>query len=518
MAVTFIDPVAQTFFVDSVTYPKGMYVHSVDLMFKKKDTTTYQTFTVQLRPTVNGYPHSTLIHSSAALGQVSLKPEKINTVSGIGSDVPSFSNANHYTRFEFPSPIFLLPGEHAIVLFTNSDDYEVFISEIGGRRLDGSDRRVDKQPYAGSFFKSQNGSTYTAYQDTDLMFRLNACEFTTGTTSLVMQNVLPTTNVEYDYIKISSTDLTYKNTKVDYFYKATDNTSVTIDSSYNNIIMGKDLLLEERYVVLSAANNSLIVKADLTTTDNTVSSMIDVTRLNATTIKNIINDCGLVARNFTITNGGTGYTANAAVTITGNTGTGVTATAVANVTSGKIESIIVTNGGLGYTENVTATIAAPLVSGGNTTATVVVESETNARGGPALARYITRKVVLADGFDANMIRVYLTAYQPQQSTIEVYYKVLADEDPSLFEDRPWVRMYNVQQGDESLLNTIKSQVETDYYEYLFIPRTSTISYIGLENSVTYPIFKTFAIKIVLRTSNPAYSPIIKDLRAIALAP
>lgn len=518
MAVAFIDPVAQTFFVDAATYPKGMYVHSVDLMFRKKDTTTYQPFTVQLRPTINGYPHASLIHSSAALGQVSLKPDKINTVTGIDSDIPSFSNPNHYTRFEFPAPIFLLPGEHAIVLYTNSDDYEVFISEIGGERLDGSDRRVDKQPYAGSFFKSQNGSTYTAYQDIDLMFRLNACLFTTGTTELVMDNDLPASNVEYDYLQVSSQELTYKNTSVDYYYKATDNSSVTLDSSYNNIILNDNLLLDSRHVVLSTSNNSLIIKADIGTTDNTVSSMVDLTRLHAKTIKNVINDCGLVERNFTITNGGTGYTANAVVTITGNTGTGATATAVANVTSGKIESIIVTSSGLGYTENVTATIASPSVPAGNTTATVVVESETNARGGPALARYITRKVVLADGFDANMIRVYLTAYQPDQATIEVYYKVLADEDPDIFEDRPWVRMYNVQQGDESLLNTLKSKVPSDFLEYLFIPRTSTISYVGRQNSVTYPTFKTFAIKIVMRTSNSTYSPIVRDLRALALAP
>ena len=518
MAVAFIDPVAQTFFVDSVTYPKGMYVHSIDLMFKKKDTTTYQPFTIQLRPTLNGYPHSTLIHSSAALGQVSLKPDQIKVVSGIGSDVPIFSNSNHYTSFEFPAQVFLLTVENAIFIFTNSDDYEVYISEIGVRRLDGSDRRVEKQPFAGSFFKSQNGSTYTAYQDIDLMFRLNACEFTEGTTSLVLDNSLPPYDTEYDLIQLSTQDISFKDTSINYFYKLTSNTSRITDSSYTSVISNKDVVLDERKVVLLTSNNSLIVKADLITSDNTISSMIDTTRVHAIGIKNIINNCGLVEQNFTITDGGSGYTGNATVTITGNTGSGATATAVANLTTGKIESILVTNSGLGYTENVTAIIAAPSGPSGNTTATVVVASETNSKGGPALARYITRKVNLADGFDSNMIRVYLTAYQPKEANIEVYYKVVADEDPTLFENRPWVRMLNVQQGDESLLNSLKSQVDTDFFEYLFIPKTPDTSYIGLENSVNYSTFKTFAIKIVLRTSNPAYIPIVRDLRVIALAP
>jgi hypothetical protein len=48
-----IDPVAQTFFVDAQKYPKGMFVDSIDLCFKKKDTITYLPFTLQLRPTVN---------------------------------------------------------------------------------------------------------------------------------------------------------------------------------------------------------------------------------------------------------------------------------------------------------------------------------------------------------------------------------------------------------------------------------------------------------------------------------
>ena len=517
MAVAFIDPVAQTFFVDAATYPKGMFVHSVDLMFKRKDTTTFQPFSVQLRPTLNGYPHSTLIHSSAALGQVQLRPEKINTVSGIGADIPDFNNPNHYTRFKFPAPVFLLPGEHALILFTNSDDYEVYISEVGGTRIDGSDRRVTKPPFAGSFFKSQNGSTYTAYQDLDLMFRLNACNFTEGTRSLVVENDEITSNSEYDLIKIVTQDLTFKDAGTNYFFRPTDNVSRTFDSSFVNIVQDSDKKLDSRKVVLEGTGKSLQLKVDLSTTDNTVSPVVDSSRLSVITVKNIINDCGLADKDFTITNAGSGYTANATVTITGGTGTSATAVGVANVVSGQIESIIVTNNGFGYTENVSATLSAPAVPSGNTTATVSVASETDAKGGPALARYITRKVNLADGFDANMIRVYLTAFQPNQATIDVYYKVHADEDPATFEERPWERMLNVQQGNETLLNTVKSQVDSDFLEYLFIPKTESISYVG-ENSVTYNTFKTFALKIVLRTSNTSFSPIVRDLRALALAP
>lgn len=518
MAVSLIDPVAQTFFVDSVRYPKGMFVHSVDLIFKKKDTTTYQPFSVQLRPVVNGYPHSSLIHSSAALGQVSLRPEKINTVSGVGSDVPDLNNSNHYTRFKFPAPVYLLPGEHALVLFSNSDDYEVFIAEIGGIRLDGTNRRVDKQLYSGSFFKSQNGSTYTAFQDVDLVFRINACQFNTSQTNLVVKNKSPSENVQYDLMKVSSQDLTFKDSSINYFHRTTDDATQILTTNYTNILVNEDKVLESRKVVFNSNTESLILKAELQTTDNTISPMIDTSRLHVIGVKNIINNCGLSNDIFTIVNSGTGYTANAVITVSGTTGSGASVLGIANTTTGQIERVEVLNSGFGYTDSISAVVADPSIPSGNTTAIVSVASEVDSKGGPAIAKYITRKVTLADGFDSNMIRVYLTAYNPKESNIEVYYKVLADEDPTKFDDRPYVRMLNVQQGNESLLNDRKSEVESDFLEYLFIPSTEDTSYIGLENSVDYTTFKTFSIKIVMRTSNTAFIPIVRDLRVLALAP
>ena len=519
MAVSYIDPVAQTFFVDAAAYPKGMFVHSVDLMFRKKDIVSWQPFTLQIRPTVNGYPSSSIIHGSAALGEVVMQSSNINTVTGIGSDIPDITNSNHYTRFKFGAPIFLTPGEHAIILSSSSEDYELFIAQIGGTRLDGTERRVDKNVYMGSFFKSQNGSTYTPYQDIDLMFRVNSCLFTTiGTKTLIADSTTfgLNANTEYDLIQVSSQDLTFKDTRIDYLYKATTNSTATLDSSYTDVLNKQDNVLDSRKIAYNTSNRSLLIQANLSTTDPTIAPVIDISRLNAIVVKNIINDCGLSNTNFTILDIGSGYTANAAVTITGVTGSGATAVAVANTVTGNITSIVVTAAGSGYTEGITATIAAPTVPSGNANSTCVVASETNAKGGPALARYITRKVILSDGFDANMLRIYLTAYQPNDATIDVYYKIIADEDSTLFADRPYVHMKSVQQGDESLANTLKSNIPTDYYEYLFIPTTTDTTYTS--SSVTYPVFRTFAIKIVMRTANPTYIPLIQDLRVLALAP
>lgn len=511
---TVINPVAQTFFVDAGIYPKGLFVESVDLIFSQKDTETYLPFTVQLRPTVNGYPHSYIIYpfSNVSRGSFTIK-----TVSGVAPNIPSLDNPDHYTRFTFTAPVFLSPGEHALVLYTYSDNYQVFISEIGGVRLDGSERRVDKQPYAGSFFKSSNGTTYTPYQDIDLVFRLNKCDFTLGSSTLRALNVYPTSNTDFDLFKVSSTDLIFKNTLITYGYKLTSNTTKTLDSDFTNTIINNDTYLDTRGVFLNNANGSFQINATLETADRDVSPVIDAERLNVIGVKYQINDCSFEVDDFTIVDGGSGYTSNIAITITANEGSGATVVGVANVISGKIESIQVTNGGSGYVDEITATADAPPVPSGNTTAVIAVEAETHSSGGPALSRYITRRVVLQDGFDANMIRVYLTSYKPAEAEIEVYYKILSGEDNTNFDDRPYVRMQRVQPGNESLLDTRNSQTFDDFLEQLYIPTTTDTSYIGV-NSITYENFKTFAIKIVLRTSNPAYSPVIRDFRALALAP
>lgn len=60
-----------------------------------------------------------------------------------------------------------------------------------------------------------------------------------------------------------------------------------------------------------------------------------------------------------ITNAGSGYTANAVVTITGGGGSSATANAEANTTTGKIQIVNITAPGSSYETNPTVTVAAP---------------------------------------------------------------------------------------------------------------------------------------------------------------
>jgi hypothetical protein len=142
--------------------------------------------------------------------------------------------------------------------------------------------------------------------------------------------------------------------------------------------------------------------------------------------------------------------------------------------------------------------------------TIGSDSSDTASGGPR-ARYITRRVTLADGFDAQDIAVFLTANKPPSAGITVYYKVLSSEDESEFNSRGWVAM------EQASSTNITARFRTnEFHEYRYQASTSPIVYINPDSGVSYTSFKTFAIKIVMTSSNTNFVPKIRDLRVIAV--
>ena len=138
-------------------------------------------------------------------------------------------------------------------------------------------------------------------------------------------------------------------------------------------------------------------------------------------------------------------------------------------------------------------------------------NETNTEGGDALARYQTRRVTLKEGFDAASLKVYLTANRQEGTSLKVYYKVLSQFDPEIFDDKLWTEMVEMtNQNNISADDSIN-----EYFEIEYEPVGNDIAY--TLDSITYQNFKTFAIKIVMMSSTTTRVPLIKNLRAIALA-
>ena len=216
-----------------------------------------------------------------------------------------------------------------------------------------------------------------------------------------------------------------------------------------------------------------------------------------------------------IIDGGANYNvSNAIVTISEpTTAGGEQAYASANVVNGVIDYIYLTTAGSGYIETPTVTIS---VSGGSASgALATITGETSKNGGPASAKYVSKKVVLDAGFDSGDLNVYLTAYRPANTDINVYYKILNRNDTQKFDDGSWQLMTKTNNSD-----SVFSQTRDNPYEYTFAPGTGGvdqgyISYTGL-NGQTYNSFSQFAIKVVLTSTDHTFCPVVNDMRVIAL--
>ena len=163
------DPLAQSFLIDA---QGGMFITSVEVYFFKKDNAV--PINIQVRTMENGYPTTSILPFS----DVTIEPDDIQT-SETGS-VP--------TKFTFHAPVYIPQSiEHCFALFSDSNEYQVWISRMGEQEISG-DRTISEQPYAGVLFKSQNASTWTADQYEDLKFNLYRAKFDTVTPGKLVLN------------------------------------------------------------------------------------------------------------------------------------------------------------------------------------------------------------------------------------------------------------------------------------------------------------------------------------------
>ena len=496
------DPLAQTFLIAPGQYSQGIFVEKIRVCFKTKHDTS--PVTLQLRPTVNGYPSSTTVYP---YGSVTLTPDKVNV-----TDSPDLDDATKYTDFVFDTPIYMIPGEHAFVLLSNSNGYEAYVGEVG--KLDiVSGLQISEQPYGGSFFQSQNGSTWSADQNLDIMFRIYRKTFSTSPATTQFLIDKPSSNLAYDLIHTITSDVTMANTTLNYSFLSEK--SIGGLTSFVTFNPKEDYTMDDgngrRVLNPTTGNTSFILKATISTSNPDVSPILDVTRFGTIFVDNYINNLPLLNSGFLIANTGSGYANSADVTVSFTGGGGSGAVATATVVSNVITGIVVTNGGSGYTTSPTVTITPG--SGGGSGASVTYNGEDKKTGGNSAVRYMTRRVTLADGFDSGDLRVYLTAYKPTGADINVYYKILSGSDSDVFDNKNYQLM--TQLGNANFVSTNKK----DYRELSFAPGVSSAA----NNSVNYTSgstafnsFKTFSIKIVMSGSDTTDVPKVRDLRAIAL--
>ena len=551
------DPVAQTFIIDGSNYPNGIFLNDIKLFFRTKAQDN-SPVTLSIVGTLNGYPNGQILDHSI----VTVTPDQIKT-----SENPQYLDPNAATTFKFNAPVYIQPNVlYAIIVKSNSSGYFLWTASNGDTAISSSVKnlpndptpatitKIASSPYVGGLFISQNAQTWTADQNQSLMFVANRAVFNTSLSPTIQfvvpkklpQRTLINQSVDYylnansisttadavsnnsilvDAFNITTTDFTPSTTNIRYNYGATlvggssaGQATVTpgkygtsaIDNIYLNDGLGERVL---------DANSmtSFVLYTTLSSNDNSVSPIISDAGLTTYAITWNVNNCELSNSLITLTNAGAGYNVNTtSVIISSPTGpSGSQAYAAANVSqNGVITSVYITSPGSGYIETPTIEIV-DANSAPGTGATAIITGETSAGSGPALAKYVTKKVVLDSGFDSGDLNVYLTAYRPVNTDIQVYYKILNRSDTDTFESKPWKLMTKINSSGSSF-----SETRNDNYEYVFAPGTSGfadgyVTYTG-SNGQTYTSFSQFAVKVILTTTDKTAVPYVTDLRAIAL--
>jgi len=280
---------AQTFFVDPVKYPQGLFTNSVELFFASKDTQGIPV-KLEIRPVASGYPSIGVGSVVYPYATKTLTPNLVTAITGGSTPTPGSSDgtvSSNGTTFTFDAPVHLLPGEHSLVLTSNSSEYAVYVAEVGQNQLY-TNIAISEQPYTGKMYKTNNNSTWVEMQSTDLMFVVNKCDFSSTGTLILTDPVLPNASVEkysvanvtMSYVDfgglISSINLETLNENSSLLSTNTikPNTNITYTNNKNIMFDGDSVRL------------TINMKSD---SNNNLSPVIDTEKLNFLGIRNLIS-------------------------------------------------------------------------------------------------------------------------------------------------------------------------------------------------------------------------------------
>ena len=511
--IAWIDPIAQTFLIDDTD---GVFVTSIECYFQSKDANI--PVTMQIREVVNGYPSRTIV----PFGEVVLNPSSVN----ISED------ATTATKFTFPSPVYLQEKtEYSFCLLSNCNSYNAFVARLGDTQI-GSNRTISENPYAGVFFKSQNGSTWTADQEEDIKFKINRAEFSnvTGTVTLVNDSV-PVKTLPNNSLRTTNTSGVIRVFHKNHGMHGVNN-NVTIAGvaagTYNGITSAQ---INGTYTSIS---NVTLDSYDITTA-GTATATGDIGGTTVTATQNRLFDLSCLNIS-TLTVPGTSITYDMRPT-TGKSIHGseseFSLTSASNAisvipgdniyfTSPKLvaSSINETNemsGGKSLFVNLTMTTSSTKISpvldvkrmsmvavqnrlnnptSGNTPNFV---TDTSPTGTSSAAVYVTRSITLEN--ESTALDVRLTQNVRSSSEVLVFFRVTGAEEVRNINDLSWIP-FNTDGSED--ISVTPAENDNVFKEYKY-------SASGLNT------FTAFQIKIVMKGSISSYPPIIRDLRGIALA-
>jgi len=497
------DPLAQSFVSE---LENGSFVTSIDLYFGPEAADNDFPVTVQIRNMENGFPGPEI----APFGTITKNASDL----GNGS-----TDASVATRFAFPAPVYLEENEeYCFVVLTDSDVLTVWASEMGQTDVI-TGERVTRQPFLGSLFKSQNNRTWTPAQLEDLKFEINRASFDTNVTGqIVFENSVSANDsgTEADpYIKVLPLDP----------FVFTDGSDVIKVSHPNHSMIDGDTA---RFSATNSTDLAGIPEGEIFDTDLTVTTgpsgepiKPDEYYVQVSTSANADAQLGGAAVNATQHVGFSFIHPVVETLALPGTSAGFEFRGTDKFTKSADSSFVnITIGEDNYLKTPKTSVEsgddsvfmrATLTSENDNLSPYIdtkrisllaTENRVNnledtdlvAETDEASARYFTKPVELVN--PADELRVFFDGNRPSGTNIDVYYKVRPTGSGTPIDQQSWQEMSRVVYG-------AVTESDNVFNEYSY-----------LENFGGD--FNIFAIKIVMRSTNEARVPRIRDLRAIAI--
>ena len=558
-----VDPLAQTFFIKgSMTQEAdALYLSMVDLYFKRKSLSSG--VTIQIREVENGYPSAEIL----AFASKHLR----------SSDVGTSDDATLATTIVFDAPIRLeAEKEYAIVVKPDADDpdYLIFTTKPGGTDLT-TGESVNADWGDGVLFTSTNNRAWTAYQDEDIKFNLYRYNFNVNSGTVELETI----GHEFFEISpvntaIKSGELVYarrgENTVTTILSTETNvvtgsglSTFSVGDYMYveNTTLQKKDLLkvtsvisdssvvierppvfggtVQARTVVAGVVTYFNPRKPDFLVLENS-SARATRTFVNGDTLFGL--DSGATCLLVEVQNIELSYM-QAMINRVSDSDSNIKVSVKAidplapnspayiqefefssNKTFNERGCVVFSKSNdVNQEKNLRIIINLDKIDNQSTTPVIDVETAQlfayvyQITNDPVTStKYISKKVELQEGFDAEDFRLYVTGYRPVGTDIRAYIKIKNSSDPVTLKNNPWIPL-ELTEGTSLFSNTSNT---SDYKEFLYeIPDSAklldidTVTYTN--DTGTYIGYRSFAIRLDLLSDNIANVPKILDYRGVA---
>lgn len=494
------DPLTQSFPVLNLpTDVSGCFVTKIGIFFKQKDPTLG--CSLFLSETDGGFPNMSKILGTAYLPSANI------TVS---------ETANAETIFEFSEPVYLISGqEYAFTIApdANSPEYVAWTAKTGEYDIV-TGVQASGNPFSGTMFMSANQRTWTAIQKEDVKFKVYRAKFTEDSGYAIFENEAD------DYLTIDG--FTRANSSVALMVgdvvKSVNSSS--LDVSNVNSVIAKTLLTNSSpsgvIQYFNETDGNLWLNQSAGGFSNTTNPTIAIYRplnpsnashYNANTliaygnteiVKNlayhaVVPKFGLLQPSRTLTKVEFKGTSNS--NIRDNLFTVVSNETEYELQDYERHAMSYSNEVASLSSNKSTTFKITLQTSSDFVSPVIslnrkaaffiqniinntVNNE-HTRYGNAVAKYVSKTIVLKDGIDAEDLKVALTASRPYETDIKVYAKIRNAADSQPIDDKVWTLMQYDNGGD--LVYT--SGALNEFREYSFsVPTSTGVSYAAFANT------------------------------------